>query len=63
MNKPGAIVQTFGNPMYSEIPLGQVRLICPVEDGSNHCKDLEHWWVEYLSDPGMEYKVLIKKPE
>ena len=57
---PGDIVQTFGNPVKCETPIGQARLIKKIGDVS---KILENWQVEYLDDEGHYYNCLIKIPE
>lgn len=55
--KPGDIVQTFGNPLKLEHPIGQARLIKLV---SVH-DELERWEVEYLDHEGHIYDTFIKK--
>lgn len=58
MNKPGDIVQTFGNPVDSKCPTGQAKLI---EKLNEHGKSLENWKVEYVDDLEHFYTCLIKK--
>jgi hypothetical protein len=59
MNRPGDIVQTFGNPTKCETPLGMTRLVKRIDD-DNH-PTLENWQVEYLDDEGHFYNCLIKR--
>lgn len=61
MNKPGDIVQTFGNPVTSQTPLGQVRLIKKLSYEGDI--GLENWQVEYLDDEGYIYNFMIKNPD
>ena len=56
--KPGDIVQTFGNPVKCEHPIGQAKLIKKLSDHNNL---LENWQVEYLDNEGHFYNCLIKK--
>ena len=55
--KPGDIIQTFGNPIKLEHPIGQARLIKRLSDHD----ELERWEVEYLDHEGYTYNVFIKK--
>ena len=54
--KPGDIVNTFGNPLECQYPLGQARLIKPI----NIQDSIELWLVEYLDDEGHYYERFIK---
>jgi len=58
--KPGDIVQTFGNPLKCEFPIGQARLVKRIDEVDHPI--LENWQVEYLDDEGHYYNCLIKKP-
>ena len=58
--KPGDIVQTFGNPVKCETPIGMARLIRKLNEQGTL---LENWQVEYLNDEGHYYNCLIKKTD
>ena len=55
--KPGDIIQTFGNPIKLEHPIGQAKLIKKLSDHD----ELERWEVEYLDHEGYTYNIFIKK--
>lgn len=59
MNKPGDIVQGFGDPINCEAPLGQVILHKFIKDSER----LELWLVEYTDQPEHFYELFIKKQE
>jgi hypothetical protein len=54
---PGDIIQTFGNPVKLEYPIGQAKLI----EKKKTFTSFEWWVVEYLDEPDHQYTILIKK--
>ena len=57
MWKENDIVMVFGNPIKSEYPIGQAKLVEKVMDKG----EIELWHVEYLNDEGHTYEAFIRK--
>jgi hypothetical protein len=54
--KQGDIVTIFGNPLGLKNPVGQARLVNPIQKFSS----IELWEVEFTDQEGMLFKKLIR---
>ena len=55
--KPNDVVTIFADPLRMEFPIDKAKLLEKI----GIVGEFEEWWIEYLNEPGIKYKTLIKK--